>query len=89
MKVFFSYSGDAESVLKSRFSAQVNGSDTIRSSSIIILELEETNIMSDVSITARPFFEKHGFRIVKKQTVRIGDVELTNYKMEESLCKSK
>ena len=46
-------------------------------------------IVSDVSITAKPFFEKHGFRVVKKQTVRIGDVELTNYKMEELLCKSK
>ena len=46
-------------------------------------------IVSNVSITARPFFEKHGFRVLKKQTVRIDDVELINYKMENLLCKSK
>ena len=53
------------------------------------LELGATRIVSDVSITARPFFEKHGFHILKKQAVRIGKIDLTNYKMENSLCKSK
>ncbi len=53
------------------------------------VEVGAARIVSDVSITARPFFEKQGFRVVKKQTVRIGDVELTNYKMENPLCKSK
>ena len=52
-------------------------------------ELGATRIVSDVSITAKPFFEKHAFRLVKKQTVRIGNVDLTNYKMENPLCKSK
>lgn len=47
-------------------------------------ELGATRIVSDVSITARPFFEKHGFHVLEKQTVRIGDVDLTNYKMENS-----
>lgn len=41
-----------------------------------------TKIVSDVSVTARPFFEKHGFHLVQEQTVRIGDIELTNFKME-------
>ncbi len=48
-------------------------------------EVDATKIMSDVSITAKPFFEKYGFRVVKKQTVQIGDVELTNYKMEKEI----
>ena len=52
-------------------------------------ELGVTHIVSDVSITARPFFEKHGFHVLKQQTVRIGEVDLTNYKMESSSCKSK
>ena len=44
-----------------------------------------TKIVSDVSITARPFFEKNGFRIQKNQTVWIGSIELTNYKMEKTI----
>ena len=34
-----------------------------------------------VSITARPFFEKQGFRVVEAQQVQLGEVELENYKM--------
>ncbi len=52
-------------------------------------EVGAEKIVSDVSITAKPFFEQHGFRVVKKQAVRINDVELTNYRMENLLCKSK
>ena len=39
-------------------------------------------LSSDVSISARPFFEKHGFRVLCEQTVFIGNVSLMNYKME-------
>lgn len=52
-------------------------------------ELGTSKIISDVSITAKPFFGKHGFRVLKKQTVRIGDIELNNYKMELILHESK
>jgi putative acetyltransferase len=40
-------------------------------------------IISDVSITAKPFFEKQGFQTVKEQQVMIDGVQLTNYKMEK------
>lgn len=39
-------------------------------------------IFAEVSITARPFFEKWGFRIVTQQTIFRKGVELTNFKME-------
>lgn len=42
-------------------------------------------ITSDVSITAKPFFEKHGFETVTKQLVVIDGVSLVNYKMQKSL----
>ena len=39
-------------------------------------------IESDVSITAKPFFEKQGFKVLKEQTVKIEGVVLTNFKMQ-------
>ena len=39
----------------------------------------------EASITARPFFESHGFAIVKRQTVVRSGVELTNFVMEKAL----
>lgn len=45
----------------------------------------QTNITSDVSISARPFFEKIGFIVIKKQTVFRNDVKFKNYKMEKKL----
>lgn len=39
-------------------------------------------IFAEVSITAKPFFEKWGFRVVDQQTIVRKDVELTNFKME-------
>ncbi|MCP2026979.1 putative acetyltransferase [Flavobacterium sp. HSC-32F16] len=54
------------------------------------LELEAVNqhskiISSDISITARPFFEKKGFIAKKEQkNIRLC-IELINYKMEKEL----
>ena len=54
------------------------------------LEIEAKNqssktITSDVSITAKPFFEKKGFIVKAEQkNIRLG-VELINYKMEKAL----
>lgn len=42
-------------------------------------------ITSDVSITARPFFERQGFEVVQQQRVDIEGVKLTNYKMQKHL----
>ncbi|MGL5364343.1 MAG: GNAT family N-acetyltransferase, partial [Plesiomonas shigelloides] len=38
---------------------------------------------SHVSITAKPFFERFGFRVVKKQQVAINGQVLTNFLMEK------
>lgn len=44
-----------------------------------------SSLSSDVSITARPFFEKKGFAVLKEQqNIRKG-IELINYKMEKQL----
>lgn len=42
-------------------------------------------IFAEVSITAKPFFERHGFITVTEQTVVLDGVGLTNYKMEKVL----
>lgn len=45
-----------------------------------------TNVLhSDVSITARPFFEKKGFKTIEMHTKKIQGVEITNYKMIKQL----
>lgn len=45
----------------------------------------QSSLTSNVSKTARPFFEKVGFEVTKKQTVVRQDVELTNYKMMKNI----
>lgn len=40
-------------------------------------------IFAEVSITARPFFEKQGFTTITQQTVVVAGIELINYKMEK------
>lgn len=42
-------------------------------------------IFAEVSITARPFFEKWGFIVTEQQVVSIKGIELTNFKMEKML----
>lgn len=42
-------------------------------------------IFVEVSITAKPFFEKQGFITLSEQTVFIKEVGLTNYKMERKI----
>lgn len=39
---------------------------------------------ANVSITARPFFEHFGFRLVREQQVVVRGVELTNFLMERT-----
>lgn len=47
--------------------------------------LESGFIFTEASITARTFFERQGFRIVREQTVRRRGVRLTNFVMEKSI----
>ena len=42
-------------------------------------------IHSEVSITARSFFEQHGYRTMKEQKQKANHLFLTNYKMEKVL----
>lgn len=49
------------------------------------IKQEKTFMTADVSKTAKPFFEKMGFSIVREQSVPVRGVELTNYKMERKL----
>lgn len=44
-------------------------------------------ITSEVSITAKPFFEKQGFRVDKEQRRKANKLCLTNYKMSKSIVK--
>ena len=47
-------------------------------------EARETGILemySNVSITARPFFEAMGFSVEKEQIIQVGDQQLKNYRM--------
>lgn len=46
---------------------------------------KETIITVHASITARPFFEKRGYTIVKEQQVERQGIHLTNYVMEKNL----
>lgn len=49
------------------------------------LRHDAPQLSADVSITARPFFEKMGFEVYKEQQVDIDGVLLTNFKMQKSL----
>ncbi len=42
-----------------------------------------TKFYSEVSITARPFYEKFGFKVVKEQTIEIRGQKLRNFVMEK------
>lgn len=42
-------------------------------------------VFSEVSITAKPFFEAKGFKVVKQQNVSIRGIKFTNFIMEYKL----
>lgn len=44
-----------------------------------------TRLYSEVSITARPFFEAHGFEVVAPQTVERDGVSFLNFRMQKIL----
>ncbi|QIN81406.1 GNAT family N-acetyltransferase [Rubrobacter tropicus] len=48
-------------------------------------ELGVGRIFTEASITARPFFERKGFSVLRRNTVARGGVELTNFSMEKVL----
>lgn len=42
-------------------------------------------IFTEASITARPFFKRRGFRVVRERTVTVRGVSMTNFEMEKDL----
>lgn len=42
-----------------------------------------SRLFVEASITAKPFFEKMGFLLIKQQTVIVRGVQLTNFQMEK------
>jgi putative acetyltransferase len=42
-------------------------------------------ISTEASITARPFFERRGFAVLRRNTVSRGGIGLTNFSMEKAL----
>jgi putative acetyltransferase len=42
-------------------------------------------VFTEAGITARPFVESHGFRVVRKQTVTVQGVPMTNFAMAKTL----
>jgi putative acetyltransferase len=58
----------------------------------LYLTLEETAnhlgqpmLTTHASITAKPFFEKHGFEVQDEQTVSIAGVQMKNFRMQKKL----
>ena len=54
-------------------------------SKLLAQQLDVKKAYSNVSITARPFFEKHGFMLVKENLVQIRGIGLVNFTMEKNL----
>lgn len=46
-------------------------------------------IFTHASITARPFFARHGFRVVVEQSVERRGQRLTNFRMEKALAQNR
>ncbi len=42
-----------------------------------------SRLFTEASITARPFFERHGFRVIRQRTVHRRGQDLTNFAMEK------
>ena len=45
-----------------------------------------SRLFAEVSLTARPFFERNGFVVLKQQQVAVRDVLFTNFAMERQLA---
>jgi putative acetyltransferase len=44
------------------------------------------HIFAEVSVTARAFFERHGFRVTSPQIVQVKGIPFLNYRMEKCLA---
>lgn len=55
----------------------------------IAIQNKQTELQSDVSITAKPFFEKFGFIVKNQQKVVRHNIELTNFRMTKKFVGNK
>ncbi|WP_046173487.1 GNAT family N-acetyltransferase [Domibacillus indicus] len=65
----------------------------IASALVDVLEAEAkkqgvTEIQTEASVTARPFFERRGYKVICPQTVERKGVKLVNFKMKKNLAPS-
>lgn len=51
------------------------------------IRLGVKRVWANVSITAKPFFERHGFVTVQPQTVKRRGVSINNFRMEKALLR--
>lgn len=61
------------------------GGERLRDSLGWLLEKGVNRAWAQASDTARPAFERHGFRVVERRTVVRGGVEIRNWTMERAL----
>jgi ribosomal protein S18 acetylase RimI-like enzyme len=61
------------------------GSKLLKHLENIAKSQENQRLYAEVSITAKPFFQKHGFTVVREQQVERRGVLFTNYLMEKNL----
>jgi putative acetyltransferase len=62
------------------------GSQIYQAIEIKALELRVSHLITEASITAKPFFQHMGFLVVKEQKVTCRGEIFINYVMEKSLC---
>ena len=65
----------------SQFQRMGIASQLLKKIETIAYQCSLSEISTDASITARPFFEEKGFKLMTKQIVEINEIKLTNYQM--------
>ena len=66
-------------------SCQARGVGRALMNELLSQKINGEKAYSNVSITAKPFFEKHGFKVVTENVVQIRDIGLVNFTMERNL----
>lgn len=62
---------------------QNQGIGTFLLNHLIKISEKQKKLYAEVSITAKPFFLKHGFKVIKKNIVHSNNQKLTNFIMEK------
>ena len=72
-----------------RFQRQGVGAALLQSIEQEAISRGVTRIFAEVSLTARPFFERVGFRLIASQRIKHRGISFINYRMEKFLFQSK